>query len=238
MPENAPEEAAPSAAPSPFDATGRMPPGTFGGRTEINVGLGHFVNLVKYKPIIILVIAALLAATVGLVYWSFRLPSDSFLQELSVSLAAGIATFLGTPLIVKISAKRRGRVLPLVVILSLACGYLAFRENGDIRALLLEAAVALGLLVALEMIVHQLLESVRKKYEAAERALSNKVNTLEERVLSFDPKAGGHGMGAIDQFNDQSADQHDAQSEAENKGQLNPQPAAPAPTPAKDTAKK
>ena len=144
-----------------------------------------------------------MAAVIGLIYLSFHLPKDGFGQELSIVLASGIATFLGTPIIVKLSSNRRGYVLPVVLLMSFACVWLATGKQGVIRALLVEAAVALCLLVALEVILHRFLKSVRDRYQLAEHALSQKANELDEREKQFDFRSGGHGFGAPDQFEEQ-----------------------------------
>lgn len=185
---------------SPFDTTDRMPPGAFGGRTEVNVGFEHFVNVTKYRSLVIFSTLALVAAILGLVFWAFRLPEETFLHELSIVLASGIATFVGTPVLVKLAAGRREYVLPPLLLIAVGCGFSAADTHGVIQELLVETSVALCLLVALEMLLHRFMESVRESYKAAEADISKRANELDDRVRQFDRRAGGHGFGAIDQF--------------------------------------
>jgi hypothetical protein len=185
---------------SPFDTSDRIPPGAFGGKTEVNVGFEHFVNVSKYRSIMIVSTVALVAAILGLVSWSFRLPRESFFQELSIVLASGIATFVGTPVIVKFAAGRREYVLPVLLLIAVGCGFSAAEKKGVIQELLVETSVALCLLVALEMLLHRFMESVRESYKAAEANISKRATDLEERVRQFDLRAGGHGYGATDQY--------------------------------------
>jgi hypothetical protein len=185
---------------SPFDTTDRIPPGAFGGKTEVNVGFEHFVNITKYRSTVIFSTVALVAAISGLVFWAFRLPEETFLHELSIVLASGIATFVGTPVLVKFAAGRREYVLPVLLLIAVGCGFSAAEKQGVIQELLVETSVALCLLVALEMLLHRFMESVRESYKTAEADISKRANELEERVRQFDLRAGGHGYGAIDQY--------------------------------------
>jgi hypothetical protein len=185
---------------SPFDTTDRMPPGTFGSKIEVNVGFEHFLNVTKYRTIVIVSTVALVVAILGLVFWSFRLPRESFFQELSIVLASGIATFVGTPVIVRFAAGRREYVLPVLLLIAVGCGFSAAEKQGVIQELLVETSVALCLLVALEMLLHRFMESVRESYKTAEAAISKRATDLEERVRQFDLRAGGHGYGASDQY--------------------------------------
>jgi hypothetical protein len=184
---------------SPFDTSDRMPPGTFGGNTEVNVGFEHFLNVTKYRTIIIVSTGALVAAILGLVFWSFHLPRETFFHELSIVLASGIATFVGTPVIVKFAAGRREYVLPVLLLIAVGCGFSAAEKQGIIQELLIETSVALCLLVALEMLLHRFMESVRESYKSKEADISKRAAELEERVLQFDRRAGGHGYGAMDE---------------------------------------
>jgi hypothetical protein len=174
------------------DPLSNIPPGAFGADPEKYIEFGHFVNVTKYRSAVVLTTLGLMAAVIGLIYLSFHLPKDGFGQELSIVLASGIATFLGTPIIVKLSSNRRGYVLPVVLLMSFACVWLATGKQGVIR-----------LLVALEVILHRFLKSVRDRYQLAEHALSQKANELDEREKQFDFRSGGHGFGAPDQFEEQ-----------------------------------
>ena len=191
---------------SPFDPSDRIPPGAFGGRTEVNVGFEHFVNVTKYRSAVIFSTLALVAAILGLVFWAFRLPEETFLHELSIVLASGIATFVGAPVLVKLAAGRREYVLPVLILIAVGCGFSAADEHGVIQELLVETSVALCLLVALEILFHRFMESVRESYKATEAGILKRANDLDERVRQFDLRAGGHGYGGIDQYADRPAE--------------------------------
>jgi flagellar biogenesis protein FliO len=175
-------------------------PGAFGGMTEVNVGFEHFVNVTKYRSIVIFSTLALVVAIVGLVFWSFRLLQESFFQELSIVLASGIATFVGTPVVVKLATGRREYVLPPMLLIAVGCGFFAHEKTGVVQELLVETSVALCLLIALEMLLHRFMESVAESYKAAEANISKRATDLDERVRQFDLRAGGHGYGASDQY--------------------------------------
>lgn len=110
-------------------------------------------------------------AILWLVNKAFNLPAESFYQELCVVSASGIATFLATPVIIKASAKHRWAVLPLTLFLAAACIVIAFLEEGVLRALLIEATIALLLITGLELMFHQFVHVLHARYKAAEQDL-------------------------------------------------------------------
>jgi hypothetical protein len=147
--------------------------------------------------------AALVTVAGGLGFLAFRLPKESFFQLLCIELSAGIATFLISPLVVGLSVKWNwgGRLSVLAV--SIACSFLAYTKEGAERGFLIEAAVALGLLVFLELLFRRWMKKVKQAY-------LNKMQEFqtEAQGAAADEAADrddvlpvtGHGWGALDQY--------------------------------------
>jgi hypothetical protein len=128
-------------------------------------------NGLKLVVLLSVAFVVLLLAIVWLVNKAFTLPEASFYHDLCVVSASGIATFLGTPIIIKASAKHRWTVAPPMLLLAAACVVLAFLKAGTVRALLIEAAVAILLIIALELIFHQFIHVLHARYEDAQKEL-------------------------------------------------------------------
>lgn len=114
------------------------PPESFGGPLHVDLVVDHILNIAKYKGAVFVAFGALGLLMLGLICLAFQLKDESFGQELSIVFAAGIATFLGAPLVVTLSSKRRRYVIPIIVLLALGCGFWAFLAEGLLRALLVE----------------------------------------------------------------------------------------------------
>lgn len=184
------------------------PPGSFGGPLHFDLVVDHVLNIAKYRGAVFVAFGALALLMLGLICLAFQLKDESFGQELSIVFAAGIATFLGTPLIVKLSSKRRRHVIPIVVLLALGCGFWAFFAEGALRALLVEGGVSLLLIVALEILFHRFLESFRETYRSAEEKRQEELDAwtqrFQDKVDEWNREHGleitGHGFGSIDDY--------------------------------------
>ena len=155
-----------------------IPPGTFGSPV-LGAEIDYFLSRTKYRVSIFSGYALLGLIWAGLVFFAFRLRSDSFAQELCVVLSAGVATFLGTPIILKLGSKWRDVTIPIFLALSVGCCSLASGLETPLRSILLEASVSLILILALEMLFHVYLKAANQSLSAAEAAF--KENKAEFR---------------------------------------------------------
>lgn len=190
-----------------------LPPGSAGTPLHLDLAIAHALNFTKYKGCLFIAFASVVLTMVALIYLAFLSQPESFRQELSIVFAAGIATFLGTPIVIKLSSRRRRYVMPVVLILALGCGVVAYFQENPLRALLVEAGVSLILIVALEISFDRLLESLRETYRMAEekreRELADREADFDDKVDEWNRRHGitviGHGFGAIDDFEDPNA---------------------------------
>lgn len=142
-----------------------------GGESPIAPMWTKLYNSAKFVAILSIAFGILVCIVVWLIYKSFRLPDTSIYQELCVVSAAAITTFLGTPIVIKFSAKQRWLVVPLMLALAVTCIAFAFFREGVLRNLLVEAAVAMLLIIGLELMFHQSIHVVHARYQAAQKDL-------------------------------------------------------------------
>jgi hypothetical protein len=173
--------------PEPEDVTGpppilgQIPPGAFGSPL-FGLKIGYLIDLARYKGLILFSYAVLIFLLIELIRWAFRLPTDSFGQELCVVVSAGIGTFLGTPVILTLGSKWRKLTVPVVLVSSAGCCILAVCQEAPLRALLLEASVSLVLILALEMLFHHYVKAVNRALKSAKDEYVGAVQDFRNQV--------------------------------------------------------
>jgi hypothetical protein len=200
---------------TPFDQDGNfeLPPGSFGvplHLESLDSALNEAINRSKYKTSIFVAFFVLAAGMMALVVWSFYQSRDSFGQEMCVVVAAGIATFLGTPLVVKLNSKRRDLAVPGAVAFAFGASAIAVFADNPLRGLLIESSVSVVLIMALEIAFHHLMKSVRERYKEAEAQrikdealgrenLEAEKRTFDEKVAEWEAQHEivGHGLGDV-----------------------------------------
>jgi len=152
-----------------------IPPGAFGTPSPGRGRARYWLSIVVGYALLALILA-------GLIFYAFRLPADSFAQELCVVLSAGLATLLGTPIILKLGSKWRDATILIVLALAVGCCSLAGGQEAPLRSILLEASVALILILALEWLFHLYLKAVGRALSVAKAAYDDEMAEFRRAV--------------------------------------------------------
>jgi cytosine/uracil/thiamine/allantoin permease len=159
----------------------------------------YFANYVRHKAVVLGSLFALMYVDYWLIRKAFYLPEHSFFSEVCVVLATGIATFLATPVIIACASKQREVTVSIVLLASVLCGFAAYWREGALGSLLVEASVALLLLVALEVMFHHFTETVQKSYEEIKSRLDAGEDEDNESDDSSEPFGFQFPFGESDQ---------------------------------------
>jgi hypothetical protein len=114
----------------------------------------------------------------GLIVLAYRLEEESLEQLIAIEFAAGIATYLVTPIALAMSLRWRMKARLVMVIGAAVCADGAVWMHSVTRHLLVESCSGLLLVVALEMTVHEWVKWIRNRQKgidaraATERTLN------------------------------------------------------------------
>lgn len=136
----------------------------------------------------------LIGVAVLLGFKAVRANEGSFNQHLAVEISAGIAVFLLSPFVIAAAAKWKWRAELATTVFAVALGLAGYETDHEVvRLYLIEASVALGLLVGLEIMFRRSQKLIDRTYS---KIMQKIWDERESKKADVPPPYAGSGYAA------------------------------------------
>jgi hypothetical protein len=162
------------------------------------IGEAKYVTSVERKKVMGLFFArtrvrvAILLATLGAAYGTFRLPINSFPQSLLCNLSAGLLVFLAAAPVLRVMRRHEKGALIVGIVFAATIFTVAFYSGPLLQSLLLNVGVGVLLIVSLDLNIARWLDAVAHANHSAHRRLQKAAELIKSAESTLDYKYAVH----------------------------------------------